>query len=75
MLLLPEAMQVQLGWKLQGNLPLWANNSFKLHAGKSKRKAAAMLLKSFLITHDHLFRHTESHYKTGKKTSYNSLVS
>ena len=35
-------------------LPLWANNSFKLHAGKSKRKAAVMLLKSFLIIHDHL---------------------
>ena len=66
---LPGAMQGQLGWKLQGKLSflrLWANNSFKLHAGKSQRKAAVMLLKSFLIIHEHLLRHTESHYKTGK---------
>ena len=28
----------------------WANNSFKLHAGKSKRKAAVMLLKVFSLS-------------------------
>ena len=69
MFFLPGAMQGQRGWKLQGKtffLLLWATNSFKLHAGKSKRKAAVMLLKSFLIIHDHLPRHTESHHKTGK---------
>ena len=37
-----------------------AENSFieadKLHAGKSKGKAALMLLKSFLIINHHLFR-------------------
>ena len=37
-----------------------AKNSFieadKLHAGKSKGKAALMLLKSFLFINNHLFR-------------------
>ena len=66
---LPGAMQGQLGWKLQGKtffLAFMGKQLFQI-TGKSKRKAAVMLLKSFLIIHDHLLLDILSHTRKREK--------